>query len=187
MTAGEMRIIWAGMGDSYNAHARPYHEMSNLLAGTKPPDNPYAPNANIPRVHWQQPDYEGFMLNMLNAYEAAPVGGAFGGTRDSGNIFAAMLRRAKAPASNAPAGNGGWGNGGEVQPSPSPPAQASRAEAQRRREDIRPDVQAQHPAFAREPPQQPRNPAANHPGYTPDPPRRDDDGTGGDDWVDPHG
>jgi len=55
---------------------------------------------------------------------------------------------------------------------------ASRAEAQRRREDIRPDVQAQHPAFAREPPQQPRNPAANHPGYTPDPPRRDDDGTG---------
>jgi len=187
MTAGEMRIIWAGMGDSYNAHARPYHEMTNLLAETRPPVNPYAPNANIPRVHWRQPDYEGFMLNMLNAYEAAPVGGAFGGTGDSGNIFAAMLRRAKAPASNAPADNGGWGNGGEVQPSPSPPAQASRAEAQRRREDIRPDVQAQHPAFAREPPQQPRNPAARHPGYTPDPPRRDDDGTGGDDWVDPHG
>ena len=84
-----MRIVRAGMADTFHAHALPYWEMRNLFAETSPPENPYNPNADIPRIAPRMPDYAAFQRRMLNVYQ--PVvetrGGASGGALAWGKPF----------------------------------------------------------------------------------------------------
>lgn len=183
MQPGEMRIIRAGMGDTLHAHALPYYQMRNTVAPLAAP-NPYAPDANIPRVPRRMPDYEAFQRQMLGAFQ--PVresgGGAFGFTDpfasepvDSGIWESGSV--------NDQAWDAGWVKTdifdemfGRPPPPPPPPGQ-SRPQAQ---DNIRSGVQARHPGYTPDPAKTLPNPAARHPGYTPDPPPE----RGGDDWCD---
>lgn len=155
MQPGEMRIIRAGMGDTLHAHALPYYQMRNTVAPLAAP-NPYAPNANIPRVARRMPDYEAFQRDMMNAFRPARGSGGVFGSQGAGverSIF------------------------GDLFLSPPSPARQSRSQAE---DNISNGVQSRHPGYTPDPAKTLPNPAARHPGYTPDPPPK----RGGDDWCD---
>ena len=65
MQEGEMRIIASNKGDTYHVHALPYFKRNRLIAETLPPENPYNPNAKIPRIARRMPDYEAFQRQMM--------------------------------------------------------------------------------------------------------------------------
>ena len=189
MKPGEMRIIRAGMANTFHAHALPYYQMRGLMEETRPPLNPYAPGVNIPRVARPARRYDDFFNQMRGRSpvfpESVPAGFNAGtDDRDSGdrrrgqsserNLFDEIFGGAAAASTRESARPGD---------APSPPEDPLRTSAPRQKpfrpqtpDNVSRDVQARHPGFTPDPPKPLPDAAARRP---PD--------EGGDGWEDGDG